>query len=328
MNGSTRGGGTAGARHARPVFEGRASRRHRRDPIWRLRLEAAAGRLSGGFGGVETFVQFAGFPRSGHSLVGSLLDAHPEALIAHELDAMGLVAAGLSEAEIFALIRANSAAFERHGRWWNGYSYAVPGGAGGRAPALRVIGDKKGDWAVRRTREDPGLLDRLAALTPRRRRAWILVLRNPFDNVATMSLRKGRLYDRLRIEAPDREAFRARLAGAQREGGIAAEALEEMVEDYAGLCEGVAALKARTAPQDWMELRHEDLAADPEGEIRRLLDFLGLADRDGFAARTAGLVGRSPRRSRRDVAWPEARRGALEALIARHAFLEGYGFDD
>ena len=35
---------------------------------------------------VETFVMFIGYPRSGHSLVGALLDAHPEVIIAREYD--------------------------------------------------------------------------------------------------------------------------------------------------------------------------------------------------------------------------------------------------
>lgn len=314
--------------HQVPVFEGRASRRHRAESLWRLRSQAAWERVRGaGFGSVETFVQFAGFPRSGHSLIGSILDAHPNALVAHELDAMGLVRGGLREGEIFSLIRRNSEAFARQGRWWNGFSYHIDGAAGGRAETLRVIGDKKGDFAVRWVLDDPALLDRLARAMPRRRRAWILVLRNPFDNIATMSLRKGRAYDRLRIEAPTREAFRARLKEEQGRS-IASEALEEMVADYAALCDGVAAIKARTAPEDWFEVRHEDLVAAPAAGIARLLGFLHLPPAAGFAERAAGIVAPGANRSRHDVAWPAERRAAVEALIARHPFLAGYGFDD
>ena len=36
------------------------------------------------FDDVEVFVMFIGYPRSGHSLVGSLLDAHPEIIVSHE----------------------------------------------------------------------------------------------------------------------------------------------------------------------------------------------------------------------------------------------------
>ena len=36
------------------------------------------------YDGVETFVMFIGYPRSSHSLVGAILDAHPEIIIPHE----------------------------------------------------------------------------------------------------------------------------------------------------------------------------------------------------------------------------------------------------
>ena len=41
------------------------------------------------YDGVETFVMFIGYPRSSHSLVGAILDAHPEIIIPHEYDLMG-----------------------------------------------------------------------------------------------------------------------------------------------------------------------------------------------------------------------------------------------
>ena len=40
------------------------------------------------YDGVETFVLFIGYPRSSHSLVGALLDAHPEIIIPHEYDVL------------------------------------------------------------------------------------------------------------------------------------------------------------------------------------------------------------------------------------------------
>ena len=35
------------------------------------------------YDGVETFVMFIGYPRSCHSLVAAILDAHPEIIISH-----------------------------------------------------------------------------------------------------------------------------------------------------------------------------------------------------------------------------------------------------
>ena len=40
---------------------------------------------------------FIGYPRSGHSLIGSLLDVHPNAIVAHELDALKFVGAGFGK---------------------------------------------------------------------------------------------------------------------------------------------------------------------------------------------------------------------------------------
>ena len=43
---------------------------------------------------LQAYCMFIGYPRSGHSLVGSLLDAHPNIIIAHELNALQFVVAG------------------------------------------------------------------------------------------------------------------------------------------------------------------------------------------------------------------------------------------
>jgi len=43
------------------------------------------------FSKLRNFVLFVGYPRSGHSLVGSLIDAHPHAIIAHEVKILAYV---------------------------------------------------------------------------------------------------------------------------------------------------------------------------------------------------------------------------------------------
>ena len=43
---------------------------------------------------IQLYCMFVGYPRSGHSLVGTLLDAHPDIVIAHELDALRHIRAG------------------------------------------------------------------------------------------------------------------------------------------------------------------------------------------------------------------------------------------
>lgn len=318
------------AAHSVPLFEGRSSRRHQLRSLDDLRADAAAYSGSGSapdLAGVRTLVQFAGFPRSGHSLVGSLIDAHPDAVVAHELDLMGLLEHGLDRSEIFSLVCANSAEFERNERCWNGFSYQIPAAAGGTSPRPVVLGDKKADWAVRRVREDPSLLTRLADLLDGVRASWIVVLRNPFDNVATMSLRKGRAYDRIRIRSATDDDFRRRLERAQGDR-VPAHVLPEMVEDYATLCEGVAAMKERVPTGDWLEVRHEDLVARPAETLERLLAFLELPSAPRLVSSASAAVSPEVNRSRHQVHWTAEARDRVGQLVADHSFLRGYRFDD
>ena len=56
------------------------------------------------FARVESLCLFIGYPRSGHSLIGALLDAHPNAIIADELDALKYVHAGFRRNQLFYLL--------------------------------------------------------------------------------------------------------------------------------------------------------------------------------------------------------------------------------
>ena len=99
------------------------------------------------FDNVETFFIFVGYPQSGHTLVGSLLDAHPEIVCGHELSVLKYVRIGFSKKQIFCLLNHRSQSFTRGGRRWSGYIYNVPGQWQGRSDRARIIEDKKGGWS-------------------------------------------------------------------------------------------------------------------------------------------------------------------------------------
>lgn len=317
--------------HAGPVFEGKSSRRHVRVSVRRYKLRALAARLRYGraLAHTKVFANFVGFPRSGHSLIGSLLDAHPNAVIAHELDALGLFAKGVSIREIAALCASNSEAFTASGRWWNGYQYAVPGGGHGlsssRSP-ITVIGDKKGDWVARWTAHSPDIIEQFKKRCPYNNK-WILVTRHPCDNVATMSLRKGRIYDRLRIEHHEPQAFRTALAEAQSTGRIPATVLDEFVEDWRALCAATAQIKACVPKGDWHEIVYEEFVQAPEAGLSELCAFLGLpADLD-WTARAASVVRTERSKSRERVSWQPHQYAALAETVAARDFLKAYRDD-
>lgn len=314
--------------HSVPSFEGAASRRHWLSDLPRLRRQAWRKTLAAPFALRECrgFVQFAGFPRSGHSLIGALIDAHPQARIAHELDAMGLLHKGMPARAIMRLCMAYSALFAQDGHWWNGFRYEVPG-APPSLPRPRVIGDKKGDWAMRWCAADPGLPDRLRAAMPVPCK-WILVTRHPFDNVATMSLRQGRVYDRLRIaHHGDRAAQDAAIHRAQEEGEIAREIGDDVIADYRALAATVAQVKAQIAPEDWHEIVYEDFVADAPAHLEALAGFLGLDHDPAWTRAACEIVSGSAGQSRNRLVWRDDQRAALCAAIRAHDFLKGYRDD-
>jgi hypothetical protein len=311
--------------HGVPRFEGRRSRRHRNEPLWLLKLRAIAAGVRGGgrLSEAGTLVQFLGFPRSGHSLIGSVLDAHPHALISHELDLMGLLAEGFDRRQITHLIADNTRRFSRHGRYWNNFSYEIPGQWNGRlANGAHVIGDKKGDWAVRRLSRQPKLLSRLRDEFPIRIR-WVVVVRNPFDNVSTLCLRKGRRYDQLRISARNEEEFRRQLrdpAGL----GIPDRVDDEMLEDYLTLHAGLHDVLGAMQSEDWFHLPYESFLERPGEMTGRLCAFLGLEAPRDYIEAVGEVVRPRPHRTRERITWSPDQVVRVAEVVRRSGIFEPY----
>jgi hypothetical protein len=243
------------------------------------------------------FVAFVGYSRSGHSLVGSLLDAHPDATIAHELHALKHLAQDHAFHEVVRALRQNSRIFQVMGRSYTGYDYVVPGQWQGASRQLRVIGDKKGNGSARLLRRDPQALDRILAKTDVPV-SFIHVIRNPYDNIATKALRTGRSLD---------EAAKVYFANAQ----------------------AIADLKA-TGSATVHDVHLDTLIADPRTVLRRLVGDLGLdPEEPGYLDACAGLLFASPSRSRDRVTWRRELIEHLDGQLASFSFLKNYagGFD-
>ena len=269
-----------------------------RSPAERLRIRAratwAGWRERRDYQDVAAFGAFLGYARSGHTLLAALLDAHPDAVISNELDAFAVLRAGFSRLALFHMIRENARAFGAGGAEWTGYSYEVPGGWQGRHRALRVIGDKKAALTTRRLHGFPWLLERSRHVigVPLR---FIHVVRDPYDHIGA----------RIRHKRGDWTP-------------------EMVMEQLFFIYDAVEGIKTRALPGEILDLRHEDLIADPRREIDRCREFLGLdADAEWLDA-AAGLVLPRPRGGRERIEWTDERRAAIEERISRHAFLREY----
>ena len=258
------------------------------------------------FTDIERYCTFIGYPRSGHSLVGSLLNAHPELLIAHEFNAFRYARLGVPRTVLFALARLRDEGWEQEGRTWAGYQYEVPNQHQGSFTRLRVIGDKRGGDTAELLGRDPGLLD----IMKRRVDVPLMLIhlvRNPFDNVATIANR-GHHSDR-----PADSVAHGDLEGATR--------------FYLRLVEVNAALM-RSEGDRVCTLHHEQFVRAPAAGLSELCDFLGVAATPDYLEDAASIVFDQPRRTRDSVTWTPALRGRIEDAIARHDFLSDYRFDN
>ena len=250
------------------------------------------------FEDVETFCMFIGYPRSGHSLVGSLLDAHPNAAIAHELNTLECVETGLDREHIFQLVLENSRRVAASGRRWEGYGYEVPNQWQGRFERLRVIGDKKGGASTRKLSSTPGILGRLSETIDIDIR-FIHVVRNPYDNISSMFEHRHRN-----------------------------QSLRTVIEDYLFLCATNSKIRERVGGDQVFDLRYEALVEAPEELLGDLCNFLDLEPTEDYLEDCAHLVFDSPRKTRYDVEWNAGTIAAVQEGIDRYESLRGYSYED
>ena len=256
------------------------------------------------FAAVHTYVMFIGIGRSGTTLIGSLLDAHPRIVIANQQTTLKYVSPPIfSRAQVFHLLLRNSREAARAGRpGGGGYTYAVEGQWQGRFETLEVIGDKsKSAQAVTWLTSRPDLLADLARVT-RTRIRMIHVIRNPYDTIATRSVRRH-----LSLPKITEEYF----------------ALCDRLQRLIGMIEAASASDVQRIP-----LHLEDFIAQPVAKLAFLCDQLGVGAGDGYLQDCARILYRQPNKSRHKVAWNQRLVDEVAEKLTRVPFLRRYSFDE
>ena len=278
----------------------RYNRFRKRIREWQLYRRAVkkSRQSTGAFDKLHTFALFIGHGRSGSTLFGRLLDAHPNAIIAHELDTLRYIEQGVSETLLYHLLLEKSQEFLQRGNEWSGYSYSVNGQIQGGFRELQVIGDKRTGDTLRHLARKPELLQQLRqTLRPEIKIKVLHIIRNPFDNISTMAYR-----NRTNNLAP-------------------------FIEKYFANC--ATALKFHDAlNQDGLiRLRLEDLIHSPERVLRNLCAFLNLDCSDEYVRACCERIFPYPKKTRYIVVWTRERIRQVNDEIARYPFLQGYTFD-
>ena len=246
------------------------------------------------FQNVQAYVMFIGQPRSGTSLLGSILNAHRNMCVAQELNALKYVSRGYDRRQLFWLLLKRDGSFAHTGRRWTGYDYVVPNQWQGHVEELQVVGDKKAGLSTDQIGRDPKLLDRLAQIVQVPIRL-VHVVRDPMNVIATVHRRR-------KIS------------------------LHRSTEIYFRRCETNWQVM-REYGDDVQTLRLEDLIATPHEYLINLCQFLGVTPSTDYITDCAGILFSRPRQSKAAVEWPKTLVERIQEEAQRYPFLSSYSID-
>ena len=247
------------------------------------------------FENVQTYAMFIGQPRSGTSLLGSILNAHRHCCIAHELNALRYLRRGYRREQLFWLIKKRDAWFGgSKGRRWTGYDYAVENQWQGRYEKLLVIGDKKAAQSSELIRKHPGLLAKLQRTVDVPVR-MIHLVRDPYNVIRTIHKKRSRT------------------------------SLELAADMFFNRCE-VNWQLMQVNSDSVMTIRLEQLISEPQRHLVDLCNFLSLEPMDDYIADCSKLFFAKPRQSKLEISWPPALVEQVARRAERFPFLAGYTF--
>jgi hypothetical protein len=282
----------------RPILRSQAFRRV--DTVRRRALASSAVRRAPDrFAQVRTFCVFVGHNKSGTSLLGGLLDAHRDIVLADEVDALRYVEAGFARDQILYLLDRGSRSEARKGRVTarrlQPYSYRVPGQWQGSTLVPLVVGDSTSGTSTRRLGAHPDLCGGLRSLMPGVDVRLIQVIRNPFDPISLMMVRGGRSF-------------------------------ANSIDHYFAACETLARIR-RTEGGAIFPVRYEAFVGDPIAGLTSVCAFLGVDADRAYLDACASIVRPEPDGGREMVRWTRPWIDDVERRLARFAFLEGYSYE-
>jgi hypothetical protein len=237
---------------------------------------------------------FIGQPRSGTSLLGSILNAHRHMCVAQELNALRYVRRGYNREQLFWLLMQRDATFAKGGRQWTGYDYLVPNQWQGKFEKLLVVGDKKAGLSTDQLLRRPKLMDKLRSTVGLPIRI-VHVVRDPFNVITTVHHRR-----KISMEKSAAIYFRR------------CETNWQLMQQYG---DGVLTLKL------------EELIAQPESHLRQLCSFLGVDAPGDYISDSAGILFAKPKQTKTQTEWPANLVEYVQRAAAKYPFLREYAFE-
>lgn len=286
--------------------------------------------------GVQKFLFFTGYPRSGHSIIGSFLDAHPNIALSYAFYLFrNLLKAPDKEGSMEGLLRNKTLFFnivyERSfhyslvsvNRKRKGYTLDVPELWSGKFDKhLKIIGDKSAlPTTVGYSNSSPLYFKERYNRLQESVGVPLLglhVVRNPFDMISTHLLYKSLKYSWKQEEKRKWSVDNKYRNDSGLEKVIAvffdeANAVKEMVP----LC-----------GMEILEVHNEDLVKDPRKELKRMCGFLEVECSEGYLSACESKCYGKVSRTRDKVFWTPELRLLVKEKMSQYPFFRGYTFED
>ncbi len=252
------------------------------------------------FDTVKYYVMFVGHGHSGHSLVGAILDAHPNIVISNELHVLPLFEQyGYDKLKVFKLILDNSINRALAQGWNNtGYTYNIPELYQGRYEKLSVLGDKKAGGTIRYSLEHPEVLNNLLSQFADSLKL-IYVIRNPYDVISARAFRKGWAINTM------------------------------LIKQYFLHVDEVLKYKQYLPPNQFYTLYHENFIHNTEKEINRVCSYLSQPTTAAYLKQCSSIIYASSHKRRYEIEWNDDNKALVKSLIQSKpykTFLGNYEF--
>jgi hypothetical protein len=240
---------------------------------------------------IKYYLSFIGWGRSGNSLVGALLDFHPNVYVKNEF--FPLQERFKTQEQIFKKILEKIERKRKKGttQKWGGFDHGTFEDMYKGVPF--VVGGKKGGFTSNKLIDEPEFFTKVYDEIIKVPVKWLHIQRNPFDNIS--SFRKIKSIER-GIELYFKHA----------------QAVKQVLE----------------SDRDCLTVRQEDLIANTKREVQRMCDHMDIETYPKYLNHCRKVVWKKPNKSRFKKKWSNKNIRIVEEKMKEYEFMRGYTYGD
>lgn len=240
---------------------------------------------------LNAFLLIIGNARSGSTLIGSIINAHKNAIIANETQASRIFWEGLTKEDLYKIIEQNVLEIEDSQFLYSGYKPISSDRIIEKTNPI-IIGEKIWNPATLLLHGKYNLIEQLS-ITIGLPILLIHSIRNPFNAIATMHLKSG---------AP----------------------IADRIAWYFMHCEAVKMISKRCNSVNFLHVYHEDLITNSAQEISAMCSFLNLPIHAQHLTVVKQSLFNKPNESRNLVSWSNNEILQISRKMENYEFLHKY----